>query len=983
MEFAILGRTELRVDGRSVDIGAAKQRALLSLLLLNVGRAVSVETITDQLWPGRYRNEVRGNLHPMVSRLRTALKRAQAPCELHRNADIDAYLIELDPRLVDYHRFREQVEVARSSARDGDHRRTVALLRDAIALWRGHPLAELRTDWAAQRREQMEISDLLPAHHSLLASKLELKDYGDVLNRIGPLMDDHRYDETLVRYRMRALDGLGRPNEATAFYTRFRQRMVNDLGMEPGPELQETFSQILRRRTPHDGRPPQWQLPRVTNSLSGRDDLLATLDTLLLGHHPDRPAPVVALHGMPGVGKTTLAASWAWSHLRDFPGGGLFLNLHGYGPDKPVNAEDAIGRLLEGLAVASKDMPPLGPQRANLLNRLLARRRTLLVLDNVKDSAHVRPLLPVVSTCPVLITSRALLTGLGVHDGVSTVAIHPLSNQESVALLRRDIGASRPDDDLTSIDALITATGGLPLALKIVAQHAANRPRVDLVDIARELDSCKALLAASGDEEDRDTLHGAFHMSYNALSPDAASLLRLLGLQPRPSFSLHAACAMFDRDTAETEQQLTALVEVHLLEPEGSHRYRLHDLLHAYAATRANRDLSAAQRRDAVERLADFYYRSAENVLRLLVPNREPIPPPPTVTSAVPCRFDDDTEALHWCAKERGNLMAVTRLAARHQLHEFAWRIPATAGEVFERWGVQEGFLDGVRTGIESARAIGDCEAEIGMLNYLGGTYRARHDYHAALSQFQQALSAAEQANHREGMSVSLHNVGGAHLELGENEAAIRLLKQALHLKRALGSLDGEAHTLHKIAEALRRSGRHDEALEYGTSALRIREELGHLRDLGDTLIELGALHHERGEYDLARNHCTRALSLHEHSQDMVKAVMDLTVLARIHIDTQSFQEAITCASWAEELCAATHDHVALAHVLHLLGTAHRQLGHLEAARNAWTRAVELFDHVGQADAETLRTDLAELNPATGSIPTPREGVNTKLDSAS
>lgn len=969
VELSILGRTRLSVNGRPVELGPANQRRLLVLLLLRVGKPVPVDLIVDQLWPSRPRGEVRAGLYSLVSRLRTVLKRAGVPCELTH--DGNAYRLELDAQLIDYHRFRQRAEAGRTAAHAGDYALATRLLREAIALWRGHPLEDLDTDWAARRRVQMEEGDLLPAQYTLIDCSLTQAEYGNALALLSPLMDEHPSDETLARQRMRALDGIGRPAEAMSFYARFRQRIVAELGVEPSLELREAYRAILSRRALDNDRSPSeidrtdpgpWQLPRVDTGITGRQGLLATLDNLIFGSDIGQPAPVVALHGMAGVGKTTLAAVWGWSRRDRFPDGCLFVNLYGYTPDQYVSTDDAMARFLEALGIAPKHIPAAGSRRADRLNRELAGRRTLVVLDNVKDPVLVRPVLSAISTCPVLVIGRTMPTGL-VRDGVNSVLVPTLPEEDSVALLRGDINRVRADDDPASVRGLASLSGGLPFALKLIGQYAVNRPQVRLADIARELDSYTALLRATGEDDERDSLQGAFLMSFNALSPDAAALFLALGLHPRPSFGRHAASALFGRDIGRTEGQLKALAEVHLLEPEGSHRYRLHDLLHTCSASRVHRDVSAEQRRDAIERLADFYCRSASNAWRTLVPHGEPVPALPITTDIVPMGFATEDEAFQWLTEERSNLFAVTRLAAEHQFHEYAWRIPVAMSELFERTGHRDDFVDSVHVAIASARAAGNREAEVGILHCLGSIVYARHDYRSALKHFENALTIAEQDGHPEGLPVSLHNVGSAHLKLGDVEVAIQLYQRALELEQQRGAADGVAWCLHRIGTAHRAAGRYDESLRHLHRALAIREEIKSVRGEGDTLTELGVLHRERGELELARDHCLRALDAYERSHDKVKAAKALAILADVYCDTRSFAESADCAQHALEICEITGDRLARARALHVRGRAFDGLGDRDAAMAAWGEAASIFDDADDPEAKIVRTHITAFDP--------------------
>src|SRR5262249_17180837 len=232
----------------------------------------------------------------------------------------------------------------------------------------------------------------------------------------------------------------------------------NDLfGTRRGTGTRRTFPQVPN------------QLPNDINDFTGRNELLDELDLVM--DHGNPASNIVVIDGMPGSGKTTLAIHWAHQRRHRFSDGQLYLNASAYGPVPPIQPEEALGRLLRALDVPADRIPAGRDQRRERLNQLLANRRLLLVLDNVRDSEQARPLIPTSATCATIITSRNRLTGLAVRDGVRCVTVPPLPEHESTTLLRQLVGVSRANAEPRAFDALVRMSDGLPLALRMIGQH--------------------------------------------------------------------------------------------------------------------------------------------------------------------------------------------------------------------------------------------------------------------------------------------------------------------------------------------------------------------------------------------------------------------------------------------------------------------------------------------------------------------------------
>src|SRR5262249_42057706 len=281
------------------------------------------------------------------------------------------------------------------------------------------------------------------------------------------------------------------------------------------------------------------------------------------------------------------------------------LNASAYGPVPPIQPEEALGRLLRALDVPADRIPAGRDQRRERLNQLLANRRLLLVLDNVRDSEQARPLIPTSATCATIIPSRNRLTGLAVRDGVRCVTVPPLPEHESTTLLRQLVGVSRANAEPRAFDALVRMSDGLPLALRMIGQHVAERPRAAIIDLVDDLKAY--LLDSDVDDEDDANLLTVFAWSYNALKPEAARLFRMLGLYPGSVIGPQAAAAMVNLPTHRVEHLLNTLARAHLINHDVARRYRFHDLLHLYAAERSRREESEQQRNAAMSRLLDWF----------------------------------------------------------------------------------------------------------------------------------------------------------------------------------------------------------------------------------------------------------------------------------------------------------------------------------------------------------------------------------------
>ncbi|WP_432995742.1 ATP-binding protein [Dactylosporangium sp. CA-233914] len=902
-------------------------------------------------------------MYALASRIRAALHRVGLGHALLRSPSTSAYRLDVDPGLVDFHRFRRLVSAGRAAAERRDFTAASQLLGDAVALWQDEPLADLRTAPAEHLRETMG-NTLLEARKLLATNRLRLGQHHRALVELEPLMGADDVDETLAQLWMDALCAAGRDHEARKYFHAFRRRFRRLMRAEPAvalppatPGAGERATVVVHSLPPASTAAPR-QLPKDVSDFTGREPLLAAIDTLV---QPDGTG-VVALSGMPGVGKTSLAVHWAHRHRHRFPDGQLFLDANAYGPTAPVDPEDALGRFLEALDVPADRMPAGLDRRRNRFNQLLAGRRLLVVLDNVRDSRQVRPLIPSAAECLTVITSRNRLRGLTVREGVPSITVPPLPDTDAFALLRRTVGAERADAEPGPVGALARLSCGHPLALRIIGEHVAERPRAAIADLVDELTA--RLLDADGEDDEEASLRTMFAWSYQALVPEAARLFRMLGLYPGTSIGPEASAALLGTGVAPAEALLDILARMCLINHDTARRYRLHDLLRRFAADRAGED-DPQVRTDALRRLLDWSLLSGVNAVAVLAPDRQPVPDLPKATTVRPQTFTGDTDAMAWCEVERENLAAVGLWAGRHGFDRHAWQLPEILVEPFQRRGHQEEMLPLLKSALAAAERDGHHVAQVGTLNNIGTAYFALHDHANAAASIEQALRLARRIGFAEAEAACLHNLATVHLSDGDAALAARIHRDVVAVCRATGNPMGEASALHRLGDALRQLGEHHEAAAHYRAALGLRERTGSLRGQGAIHRALAMLYLDLDRPDRALGHGERALDIHGGTRDDPGLCDALITMADIHRRLARPDEALRDAEQATALSLDLADTRRRCHALAVLTDALTASGDEALAACRRAEALALIEEIDDPQMRPTRDRLlAARHPA-------------------
>jgi DNA-binding SARP family transcriptional activator len=611
MDFMVLGPLRARQGEQPVQLSAPMPRMLLGVLLTRANTPVPVDLLVDALWAGERDPRAAKKLQLHVHRLRRLLGDPE-----RIRFDNGGYTLRVDPGELDAERF----ESALAEGTDIEEpARAVGVLRTALRLWRGDPFGDI-TDLPLLRAEADRLSERrLTGLAQLYCAELACGHANAIIPELVELAARHPMREQLQGLLMTALYQAGRQAEALEVYHRTRSALVEQLGLEPGNELQRLERAILTGdpmlEAPTGPLITPAQLPADITDFTGRRAQLATVAHLAAA--ADRVATVlVAITGKAGVGKTTLAVRAAHRLRVQYPDGQLFVDLRARA--HPLAPVDVLARFLRSLGVDRMAIPDDAEECAALYRSRLADRRVLIVLDNAEYEAQLRPLLPGTPGCAVLITSRTRLAGL---TGARLVDLDIFEADQAVELLARLAGPRRVATEPAAATEIVRLCGFLPLALRIAGARLGSRRHwplsryeTDLADEQHRLDKLRL-----GDLDVRASLA----LSYQSLDGTAQRAFRLLGLLEVRDFAAWAAAAMLDVSQWRAEELVDNLVDMHLLDVAGNGasgqlRYRFDNLLRAYARELARAQETQADRRAALDRAFGGWLALAEAAARHL-----------------------------------------------------------------------------------------------------------------------------------------------------------------------------------------------------------------------------------------------------------------------------------------------------------------------------------------------------------------------------
>lgn len=645
---------------------------MLAVLLLADRNTVPLQHLVDSVWPEGMppSSTAPKQIRNTISELRQRLSGNSAIVPL-----TDGYRLDLHDGVLD------SVTFTRRLARAGEHRsnqliaQAITEYHRALALWRGPVLlgwdiptlqpaiAKLNEQRLAAVEQCADLELAMGRHHQLVSE-------------LAAWTAEYPMRERLCAQFMLAMFRAGRQADAIGEYNRIRHLLDVELGVAPSAELQDRYQRILANDATLDlapsptavSAPTRCDLPADVGQLTGRGDALRRISDLLQRGDDlevnTNSATILAIDGMAGVGKTTLAVHAAHQLSHRYPDAQLFIDLqaHTSGQD-PITAASALDRLLRALGLPGERIPRDLVDRSAEWRAQLARRRAIIVLDNASDASQLRPLLPGTANSAVLITTRRRLTGL---DNIDLLTLDVLSPPDARQLFRIAVGDDRPNAEPAAADEILHLCGYLPLAIRIAASRLQHRPAWTVAYLASKLrDQQQRLVELQA--EDR-SVGGAFTLSYQCVVPEHQRFFRLLGLLPCGDVDAFTAAALTDATPQHADEVLEDLVDAHLLQQPAPGRYRLHDLVRVYAAAHTTDD----ERATAIARLVQYYLHTAAAAMDVIAPDERHRLPEPAPARMVLPRLADHSQAMEWMETEYSTLLAVSHYAAmQSQVRQF------------------------------------------------------------------------------------------------------------------------------------------------------------------------------------------------------------------------------------------------------------------------------------------------------------------------
>ncbi|MFK0142858.1 BTAD domain-containing putative transcriptional regulator [Streptomyces murinus] len=1058
-------------------IGSPKVRALLAALLLEPGRVVSVESLKDALWGGAPPASAQASLHNHVTRLRRLLDDPE-----RLRSVPPGYLLRVDQGELDVDVFDALVTDARAAHARQDWPGVVRSCTKALALWRGTPLSglpDLGGHTLVPRLEEARLILLKWRYDAELA--LGGTRLTALVPELSALVAEHPFREAYHRQLMLALHRTGRQAEALAVHRDLRARLIEELGVEPGPAMREAHVEVLRgsdgsdgsdawlpedeeegedagegggggesrrpaeaarpagerNRTEHsparggdgdlkpvtsvvsraderegedggerkgvrDGRrggeregepdgatpaphpPPPAQLPPPPAHFTGRTPVHRTLRHALT--EPPAPGPAVAVvSGMAGVGKSALALQVAHELRERFPDGQLYVNLHGATPGMPPLAPvRALATLLRDLGVEPRNVPEHPDAAAALLRSLLAPARILLVLDDAADAAQVRPLLPAGPGCAVIVTSRSPLTTL---DGARRFPLTPLTGEDSATLLRALSG--RPG--LDAGHALVELTGGLPLALRVVAARLVARRALTPDVLAGQLAATGGRLRQL--EYDDLSVRRSLAVAHDALAAadreadrDAALVLRRVGALDLPTYGAPLLARLTGIDARRAEAALDRLVDVALLEETAYGRYTPHDLVREFARELAEGEAqfgttagpcpvdraATCPRNDVHPDLVAlrWYAAVAERALVAIVePGLDlddrlrptPAQPPEHAADVAGLRsFESAGQAFAWGETELENVVALVarnadaedprRLAHLSVLTRLLFPYVQRSGRVAEMEVLG-------RAALGAAGRLDDEEARAYALGDLAGLHFLTGRHKDALALTDRCLESWRRLGVAGRIRRCLNNRGLLLEGLGRFAESEEALRQSLSYARLLNDPVGEAVTHSHLGNLYEHTDPRA-AIEQHRRSLAIGETVGAVIVRHSAHCNIGYAHLTLGEPAAAARHFEQSLSIlgghgdwHGESQTrlgLVRALRELGEGERAYIECGELLRRADARADRYTGGLARHQHGLLLHAQ----------GRHPEARTAWHTALTALTGT---DEQSVLTELRQL----------------------
>ncbi|MBA4864876.1 winged helix-turn-helix domain-containing protein [Streptomyces sp. PSKA54] len=952
LRFSVLGPVRAWRGAEPLPTGSPQQRALLAALLLREGRTATAHELIGALWGDEPPSQALAAVRTYASRLRKVLDPGVLVSES------GGYAIRTGGQALDLSLAEELSADAEKARNAGDLCQARALINKTLGLWDGEPLANVPGPYADTQRTRLE-EWRLQLLESRLDMDLEQGCHAEAVSELTALTAAHPLRERLRELLMLALYRSGRQAEALAVYADTRRLLADELGVDPHPGLRELQQRILQAdpalaepsapaAEPAAGPVRPAQLPATVPDFTGRSSFVSELSDVLSSAE-GRVMAVSAVAGIGGVGKTTLAVHVAHAARASFPDGQLYVDLQGAGP-RPAEPETVLGAFLRALGTADSAIPDSLEERSALYRSVLDGRRVLVLLDNARDAAQVRPLLPGTEGCAALITGRVRMVDLA---GAHLVDLDVMSPEEALQLFTKIVGEERVASEREAALDVVAACGFLPLAIRIAASRLASRRTwtvsvlaAKLADERRRLDELQA-----GDLAVKAT----FELGYGQLEPAQARAFRLLGLADGPDISLAAAAAVLNLPVDSTEDLLESLVDTSLLESAAPGRYRYHDLVRLYARACAERDEQPPSERDAaMSRLLDFYLATAAGVYAIERPGDRLVDHLER-TEYPGLTFESPHEARDWLYAEANALLAFAHQCTTGSMLRRAVDLLWASKDLAES-GANSKQYESVAAALFTATEIAcDQRAVSRALTTLTNVHLVAGRFTKADDDARRALHLARTAGDRAPIGWAANDRGIIALYQNRHADGETHLQQAIESFRFDQNLAGEASALCNLSRIHLAMGRTTSAVELAQQGIVIYDQLGHTLRGANGRYALGLALTGQGRLTEANERLSEALEVFRDSRQRLWEGMTLFRLAEAGLVEQKPAKSAALAEQALAVLRGIGGEWRRGNVLTVLGRALNALNQTGRARACWQEALSIFEQLGSPEASDVR----------------------------
>ncbi|WDZ93443.1 BTAD domain-containing putative transcriptional regulator [Nocardiopsis sp. HUAS JQ3] len=952
MRLCVLGSIHLSSEGRQVAPTTGKERALLAALALTSPARLPLRELADRLWNGSPPEGYRSTLHTYVTRLRGKLESAGLDRTVLTHT-AEGYLLRLPAQALDWERFRGLRSRARALHQAGRSAEARTALEEALALWKGPPLAGVGGRWVEQLRVAMERShqDALAVWASLAMAE---GDHAEAVEVLGSALVSYPVNESLHGHLLHGLHALGRTADALAAYQRLRERLSDELGVDPSPALRRRFELLLRATagpaggSGSDGNGgsdgdcgPQAPPPATGRTRTIVDNLARdprhfrgrTAQTRLLCSRLRETeygfAHLWVVCGMAGVGKSQLSLHVAHRVKDLYPDARLSVDLRGHDERAaPLSAEEALTELMRLLRV------PVPPTVLSLAERVALWRehtrsmRLLLLLEDAASAEQVLPLLPSGTRCAVVVTSRFFLPEV---EGADHLPLGLPSDDECAEMFTAALDRPWGEEEADTLAEIIERCDRLPIAVGLVANLAQFHPSWSPHDLLHRLPSPSHPGLNAFRVGGRD-LSRIFDVSVDAMDPRARDAFLLLGLHPTRGMDGRVAAALVGPDEHASRQALVDLVSAHLLNEPEPDRFEMHALLQVHARHRA-RDGLSPERAQAARRRMHAAYLSltgrADHALHPHRPGRDDHEPSPTGEP-----WPED-RAMAWFRRELATVLTVVAEADRHGADRTALRLARVLCDHMDahgpwseavalhtamvEWAGERGEdRERARAHFDLARAL----LRVGALERAGEHSRSAHerwseagdplgrawavaqramisyvanDYAESRVLVERALETFEARGHRPGIVFCLRVRGLCHFAVSASHEAITDFSDAATLLEHSQDQQLLMETQLNLAGALQQLGYHHQSWTLCEKVLVIARRRGDKRRAAVALTNMGEVSLHRGQPKRAASCLREALEILEPFGDPRAKSTILTNLGAAHAEADQPDQARLC----------------------------------------------------------------------------------------